>query len=104
MIKIWDTESNKELNQLLGHSSNLYTASFSPDSSMIVSGGSLGAIKIWDVATGREIITLNGHKSGIGSVNFSPKGDKIASGDKTGNIKIWRSLRIANENFTVYPK
>ncbi|UNU23620.1 WD40 repeat domain-containing protein [Microcoleus vaginatus] len=79
----------RERNSLTGHSSDVYSVSFSPDGKTLASGSLDKTIKLWNLATGREIRTLKGHSSEVYSVSFSPDGKTLASGSWDKTIKLW---------------
>jgi WD40 repeat protein len=54
-IKIYDTNSGKELKTLSGHTSFVMTLVCSPDGKKTISVDSNNVMKIWDVETGREL-------------------------------------------------
>ncbi|MEO0224440.1 MAG: WD40 repeat domain-containing protein [candidate division WOR-3 bacterium] len=85
-IKIWDTESWKEIITLKGHPESI---SFSPDSKYLASGSDDKTIKIWEVGTWKLITTLKKHSDAIFSVSFSHCGRYLASGGADTTIKIW---------------
>jgi WD40 repeat protein len=88
-IKIWDAETGRELQTLLGHMVGVKSVAYSPDGRRIVSGSSAGStITIWDAETGREIKSLEGYNRSVGSVAYSPDGRRIAAGSGS-TIKIW---------------
>ena len=89
IIEIIDRNTNETLKTLYGHSFFVYSLSFSPDGSRIVSGSWDKTIKIWDVNTGNCLKTLEGHSDYVWSVAFSPDGTKIISGSGDKTIKIW---------------
>jgi len=86
-LKVWDTETAKELLTLKGHRAS--SVAFSPDGKRIVSGSEDMSLKVWNAATGQEIVTLDGHQDKVWSVAFSPDGQRIVSGSEDGSIKVW---------------
>ncbi|OOF99156.1 hypothetical protein ASPCADRAFT_504637 [Aspergillus carbonarius ITEM 5010] len=77
---------------LRGHLRGVSAVQFSPDSSMIASGGADGAVKVWDTGTGRLIHTFEGHLAGISTISWSPDGATIASGSDDKTIRLWNVL------------
>ena len=54
-----------ELLTLKGHTGSVWSASFSPDGSRIVTGSRDKTAKVWDAKTGAELLTLKGHTGGV---------------------------------------
>ncbi|PWY78215.1 WD40 repeat-like protein [Aspergillus heteromorphus CBS 117.55] len=77
---------------LRGHLRGVSAVRFSPDSTMIASGGADGAVKVWDTVTGRLIHTFEGHLAGISTISWSPDGATIASGSDDKTIRLWNVL------------
>ncbi|KAH8826442.1 WD40-repeat-containing domain protein [Flagelloscypha sp. PMI_526] len=90
-IRIWDSESGKEVQQLKGHTDFVRSAAFSPNGMRIISGSLDKTIRIWDSHSGKEIRQLKGHTGHILSVAFSPDGTCIASGSGDKTIRVWDS-------------
>jgi WD40 repeat protein len=102
-IKVWDAITGKELLTLSGHdgtiNGTIWSMSYSPDGTRIVSGGEDKTVRIWNASTGAEVMTLRGHGdwpelpscSPVSSVVFSPDGKLIASGSYDRTIKIWNA-------------
>ena len=74
---------------LFGHSVNVTSVAFSPDSKILASASADQSIKLWDVDTGKERVTLKGHTFLVTSVAFSPDGKVLASGSWDESIKLW---------------
>ncbi|KAE8353608.1 WD40-repeat-containing domain protein [Aspergillus coremiiformis] len=77
---------------LRGHLRGVSAVRFSPDSSMIASGGADGAVKVWDTLTGKLVHTFEGHLAGISTISWSPDGAIIASGSDDKTIRLWNVL------------
>ena len=84
-IWIYDAETGEELDLLSGHTSSVYSVSFSPDGNTLASGSLDKTVRLWDANTGRHIRTLTGHW--VLSVSFSPDGNTLASGG-------WQEIRL----------
>ena len=72
----------------------MWSVSFSPDGSRIVSGSQDNTVRVWDSQTGVELMKLEGHTSYVTSVSFSPDGSRIVSaGDYT--VRVWDAIEYA---------
>jgi WD40 repeat protein/predicted Ser/Thr protein kinase len=95
-INIWDASSGKKLKTLSGHDDTIWSMSYSPDGTRIVSGGNDKTVRVWNAVTGAGIMTLHGHgdwpeqpwMSPVSSVTFSPNGEYIVSGSYDYMVKI----------------
>jgi len=77
-----------------GHTDVVETVAFSPDGSLLASGGDDTEIKVWDVAKGEYLYHLSGpdaHADGskVNGLVFSPDGTRLASSGSDRTIKIW---------------
>ncbi|KAL4865036.1 hypothetical protein BDV12DRAFT_211257 [Aspergillus spectabilis] len=77
------------LSTLEGHSSEIWSVTFSPDGRLLVSGSGDTTIKLWDATTGTLKHTLEGHSGWFWSVAFSPDGRVLVSGSDDKTIKLW---------------
>jgi WD40 repeat protein/serine/threonine protein kinase len=81
MLKVWDSQTGKELFTLQGASGSV---AFSPDGKRLA--GSVGdERRVWDAQTGQELLTLQG----AGSVIFSPDGKRLAGASQDQTVKVW---------------
>jgi WD40 repeat protein len=92
-IKIWNTNSRKLLQTLIGHRGSVRTISFNRDGDKIVSGSLDGDIKLWKVNSNDKNVTIlqtfQGNAGEVKSVAFSPDGNMIASAHEEKILKLW---------------
>lgn len=77
---------------LSAHEGGCDAAAFSPDGSLLVTGGRDQLIHVWDVEARERLVTLNGHKKPVLDVAFSPDGRAFASAGGDGSIRVWRAI------------
>ncbi|KAN0075115.1 WD40 repeat-like protein [Elaphomyces granulatus] len=74
---------------LTGHSAEVMSVAFSPDSKKVVSGSEDSTMRVWDITTGQVDQTLTGHSDKVRSVAFSPDGKKVVSGSDDLTVRVW---------------
>jgi WD40 repeat protein len=74
---------------LRGHENAVWTAAFSPDGKVVVTGGDDRTARVWDAATGRTMHVLRGHLLPVSSVVFSPDGTRVVTAAGDGTARIW---------------
>jgi WD40 repeat protein/serine/threonine protein kinase len=89
-ILLCDTTRQTEIS-LTGHTNEVNSLAFSPDSSFLVSGSNDHTVGIWDTEAGERRSTLTGHRTPVTSVAVSPNRDSIASRSTDGTIRIWKA-------------
>src|SRR5262245_60371614 len=82
-----------------GHAHSIMAVQYSPDGSMVASGGNDGTIKLWRATDGMLLRTLTGHQvpypqtqllATVQSLAFSPDGTLLASAGNDGAVFVWR--------------
>ena len=92
---LWGLNPTKDLVTLIGHDAAVNTLKFSPDNSILATGGDDNQLLLWNVKKSLllegeiEPIKLLGHKGKIVDLAFSKDGKKIFSASWDGTIGVW---------------
>ncbi len=86
---IYSVESGSLVKEFVGHRDSVFTATFSPDETRIVTGGYDRGILLWNVASGEVEREFTGHNGAITDLVFSPSGKVICSSSSDGTVKVW---------------
>jgi WD40 repeat protein len=85
-----DTYNGQVLSTLSGHTDDIWSAAFSKDGKMLITGSKDNTARVWDVASGKLLLLLSGHNSLVSSVVFSPDGTKVLTGSNLSNeARLW---------------
>ncbi|KAJ5115953.1 WD40-repeat-containing domain protein [Penicillium angulare] len=88
-VRLWDLSTGK-LVLLEGHSNEVFSIGFSPDSRFLASGSRDKTVRLWDISTGgiEHVQILDHEEAQVKSIKFSPNGQLLASG--SGNtVYVW---------------
>jgi len=86
VVEVW-----KPIWALRGHDSDVLDVQWSPDDSLLATGGVDNFICVWNVATGTKLIKLEGHKGMVKGLTWDPVGRYLASESDDKTVIIWRT-------------
>jgi WD40 repeat protein len=92
LVKVYDTETDKELIALKGHAGDVWAVAFSYDGKLLASGDGdwnrPGDIRLWDTTTWKEKGKLR-HTGEVLCLAFSPRKNLLAAGSWDKTVKLW---------------
>ena len=89
LITVENAASVSEIAELEGHEGAVNAVTFSPDGTLVASGGDDATVHLWDPTTGEEILTFSEHRGAVNAVIFSPDGATIASAGFDLTVLLW---------------
>jgi WD40 repeat protein len=96
-LKIWDTETGKQLSSWPLDKQGLVgmtiQAEFSPDGQRIAFALG-GSVQVWDVPSGKKLLTVGQAEGMVDALAFSPDGRRLAAGSRNSSdgkvaVKLW---------------
>jgi RNA polymerase sigma factor (sigma-70 family) len=93
-VALWDAATGRQVgllqNPCRGGHVHVQALAFSPDGSLMATGGVLDhTIRVWQTRPGRQIAHLVDHQGPIFGLAFSPDGKLLASASGDGTIRLW---------------
>jgi WD40 repeat protein len=76
---------------LIGHAGGVWSASYAPDGSQIVTASEDGTAKVWEASSGKLLVTLAGHEDWVMSAKYAPDGKRIVTGSRDKTAKVWEA-------------
>lgn len=90
---VWEfLEDGPVIRQILQHSESntVQVCRFSPNSVMLVTGSSDGAIAVWNLEQRKKLFQFIGHPDGnVNATSFTPCNDYLMTGSGVGDIRVW---------------
>jgi WD40 repeat protein len=91
MLRLWDTDSGKELHCFNeGRLNDLGAVAFSPDGQRVLAGSRNGAIGLWDLNRKQFLQKFTGHNGQVRRVAFSPDGRLALSAGQDNTLRLWK--------------
>ena len=91
-IRMRYSEDGDWRGSVAGHTDEVTSLAFKPNSYLLASGSNDVTVRIWDVGDNnnlRHVRTLRGHTDNVKSVAWSPDGRTLASASWDGTVRLW---------------
>jgi WD40 repeat protein len=85
---VWDLQAGR-IARIIKHESAVQAASFSPDSTQLLTGSADGMAALTAVDDGRTLATFQ-HDSNVEAVAFDRTGTHTITADADGRVRVWR--------------
>ena len=103
-LLVWEwTSESYILRQQSHHLGLLQSLTYSPDGTVICTGGDDGRIKLWNSTTGLSTVTFEQHTSSVSALAFAKKGQVMFSASLDGTVRAWDLVRYRNFRTLVTP-
>ncbi len=89
IVKLWSVPDGRGIRNLSGHTSEIWSVAFSPDSRILASGSTDHTIRLWSTETGECLRILTGHMHWVMSVIFDAQPDILISAGFDRTINFW---------------
>jgi WD40 repeat protein len=95
ILRLRSTTDGKEARTLEGHEAGVWSAAFSPDGRLLLSGSFDRTARLWNVASGQLMRRLQSAAT-VASLAFDPRGGQFVTADWNGNVRL-RDLTTGEE-------
>jgi eukaryotic-like serine/threonine-protein kinase len=105
IVKVYETETGKEILTLSGHLKRIRAVDVSPDGKIIATGSQDGTVRIWNAETGEELRKFDfaTKSTEINDVTFSKTGEKLAVvGFETLSVLDTKNWRQTNSDLAQF--
>ena len=72
-----------------GHQGPALNVAWSPDGTMVASGGRDSSVQVWNTQTGKRLLVYQGHSNEVLGIAWSPDGSHIASASRDSTVQVW---------------
>ncbi|XP_077997297.1 transcription initiation factor TFIID subunit 5-like [Glandiceps talaboti] len=87
--RIMDDRTAADSRTLLGHSGPVYSSSFTPDRTMLLSCSEDGTVRLWSLQMYVNLVCYKGHNYPVWDVQFGPYGYYFVSAGHDKTARLW---------------
>ncbi|KAK8793424.1 hypothetical protein WA158_004783 [Blastocystis sp. Blastoise] len=95
-LLVWEWQSETYILKQQGHYCNINALDYSPDGSVIATGGEDSKVKLWNTNTGYCYITFKDHTASVTGVCFVKSGHALVTCSLDGTVRAFDLIRYRN--------
>ena len=95
-LLVWEWQSETYVLKQQGHYYNINTLEFSPDGSVVATGGDDGKIKLWSIHSGFCFVTFSEHTAAVKDLCYVRGGHALLSASADGTVRAYDLIRYRN--------
>ena len=88
-LKVWHSESGKELLTLTGHNDSIYAVTMTPDGKKLISASKDKTLKVWNLDSEAKHIEVIDDNKSVNAVTFTLDGNQVIFGLKDNIVRGW---------------
>ena len=89
MVMLWNASELELIAPLKDHTDRVNSATFSFDSTKLLTTSNDGSVRLWDVASGTLLSTISGHGGIVTKAIFSPDSARIVTVSNDRTARLW---------------
>ena len=103
-LLVWEWQSETYVMKQQGHASDMTCLCYSPDGSLLATGGQDSKIKLWTCSTGFCFVTFSEHQSAVTGLVFTNNGKVVISSSLDGTVRAFDMTRYRNFKTLTTPR
>lgn len=88
-VKLWNTQTGKEIRSFNDHTEMIYSTQFSPDGKYVLTSAADNMSILYEVLTGKVIHQFKVKNNSLRKAIFSPNGTKVLTQDNRDQTLVW---------------
>ena len=103
-LLVWEWQSETYVMKQQGHGSDMTCLCYSPDGSLLATGGLDTKIKLWTCSTGFCFVTFSEHQAAVTGLVFTNNGKVVLSSSLDGTVRAFDMARYRNFKTLTTPR
>lgn len=97
-VKLWDTNSWRELATIGPFKESVYGIRFSPDGRRLAAAARNEPLKVWDLDRSQFVTELLGHSALVTALDYDPAGWRLISASEDGTVRLWDAAQSTDHD------